>query len=93
MLTINDCIALSGLSEAEIAAIAEHEHIPFTTAVELGRCLCCADHGLDKVRAMILDDIGLARRRGDEAHVRELYRVLDDFARTHTNGAVVRYAA
>lgn len=86
MLTINDCIALSGLTEAEIAAIAEHEHIPFTTAVELGRCLSCADHGLDTLRSMILDDIGTARRRGDVTHVRELYGVLDDFPRNHAAG-------
>ena len=28
MLTIQDCIELSGLSEEEILAIAEHEHVP-----------------------------------------------------------------
>ncbi len=93
MLTIDDCIALSGLTEAEIAAIAEHEHIPFATAIELGRCLCCADHGLDTVRTMILDDIWTARRRGDDAHVRDLYRVLDEFARNHAENGMVRYDA
>jgi len=28
MLTIEDCIGLSELTEEEILAIAEHEHIP-----------------------------------------------------------------
>lgn len=93
MLTIDDCIALSGLSEAEIAAIAEHEHIPFATAVELGRCLYCADHGLDTVRTMILDDIWMANRRGDSAHVHDLHKVLDDFAANHARDEVVRFAA
>ena len=93
MLTIDDCIAFSGLTEAEIAAIAEHEHIPFTAAAELGRCLCCAEHGLDTVRTMILDDIWAARRREDSTHVRDLYRTLDDFARNHAENALVRYDA
>ena len=93
MLTLDDCIALSGLSEAEIAAIAEHEHIPFTAATELGRCLYCADHGLDTVRTMILDDIWTAKRRGDVAHVRELYQVLDNFAHAHADDGMARFDA
>jgi hypothetical protein len=93
MLTLDDCIALSGLTEAEIAAIAEHEHIPFTAAVELGRCLCCDAHGLDTVRTMILDDIWTARRRGDMGHVHELYDVLDHFAENHEDAGMPRYDA
>lgn len=93
MLTIDDCIALSGLTEAEIAAIAEHEHIPFTAATELGRCLCASDRGLDVVRTMVLDDLWAARRRGDTVHVRELSGILDNFAANHAEDAPVRYDA
>ena len=39
MLTIQDCIELSELSEEECEAIAEHEHIPLMAAVELGNYL------------------------------------------------------
>jgi hypothetical protein len=90
MLTIEDCIALSGLTEAEIAAIAEHEHIPFTAA-ELGRCLFCAERGLDTLRLMILDDIWAARKRGDLAHARELQQALKEYAATRRTQA--HYAA
>ncbi|MBM3565678.1 MAG: hypothetical protein FJX42_06155 [Alphaproteobacteria bacterium] len=90
MLTLDDCIALSGLTEAEIAAIAEHEHVPFSAAVELGRCLCCEARGLDAVRSMIVDDIWFARRRGDARHVRELYDTLDHFAENHRDDAPLR---
>ncbi|MBM3581458.1 MAG: hypothetical protein FJX37_05770 [Alphaproteobacteria bacterium] len=82
MLTIEDCVALSGLTEAEILAIAEHEHIPFTAAAEMGRCLFCAEHGLDTLRLMILEDIWAAKKRGDRAHVRELKQALKDYAAT-----------
>ena len=36
MLTYQDCVGLCELSEAEIRAIAEHEHLPEVVALELG---------------------------------------------------------
>jgi hypothetical protein len=30
MITLEDCIALCGLTEAQVLAIAEHEHLPET---------------------------------------------------------------
>ena len=39
MVDIESCIALSGLTEEEIEAIAEHEHIPEMLAIELGSYL------------------------------------------------------
>ena len=35
MLTLEDCIEMSDLTEAEILAIAEHEHIPTIAAAAL----------------------------------------------------------
>jgi hypothetical protein len=37
MITLEDCIALCGLSEQEVQAIAEHEHIPEIAAAAMGR--------------------------------------------------------
>lgn len=31
MIALEDCLAFCGVSEAEVLAIAEHEHIPTTT--------------------------------------------------------------
>ena len=39
MLTLQDCIELSELTEEEILAISEHEHIPEMVALELGNYL------------------------------------------------------
>jgi len=36
MLTREDCLALCELSEDEVAAIAEHEHVPEIVAMEMG---------------------------------------------------------
>ena len=49
MLTIKDCIALSDLTEAEVDAIAEHEHLPEMVAVEMGHCLAHCPGGPDRI--------------------------------------------
>ena len=35
MLTFDDCVAMSGLSKEEVAAIAKREHLPEIVALEL----------------------------------------------------------
>ena len=57
MLTMEECIALSELTEEEIAAIAEHEHVPEIVALELGNYLVHTASGQRRIKAMIADDI------------------------------------
>jgi hypothetical protein len=83
MLTIEDCIALSELTEEEIDAIAEHEHLPEIVAVELGNYLVHAPGGVPRINAMIRDDIQAAERRGDRLHVLKLKLVLRHFIQEH----------
>jgi hypothetical protein len=79
MLTLEDCIALSDLAREEIDAIAEHEHLPETIAVELGCCLVHRRDGRRLIRTMICDDIEAARSRGNLRHCAELKVVLQHF--------------
>ena len=83
MISLEDCIAFSGLTEEEILAIAEHEHIPEAVACGLAKYLSSSPGGPDRVRNMIVDDVKTARRRGDSVHVRHLLHVLHHFLRTH----------
>ena len=83
MLSLEDCIALSGLAEEEILAIAEHEHLPEIISAGLANYLAHQEHGLEMVRDMIIDDIRAAESRGDRDHVRELLHVLHHFLRAH----------
>lgn len=83
MLTLEDCIALSELTEEEIAAIAEHEHLPAIVAAELGNYLVHDAQGCPVIRRMILDDIETAQRRGDKVHALALKLVLKHFVDTH----------
>jgi predicted transcriptional regulator of viral defense system len=83
MLTIQDCIELSGLSEEEILAIAEHEHVPEMIAVELGNYLVQTATGEKRIKAMIVDDMRAARERGDHVHVLKLKLCLRHFLEHH----------
>lgn len=83
MITLQDCIALCGLSEEEVLAIAEHEHIPEVAAAALAQYLLQREHGSEQIRDMIIDDVRQAQRRGDREHVRELLHVLHHFLRSH----------
>jgi hypothetical protein len=92
MLTIEDCIALSGLTEAEIDALAEHEHIPEIVALELGNYLIRRPDGVPAIRAIIRDDIAAAERRGDLEHAHTLRLVLRHFLRCHRPQALAAAA-
>ena len=83
MLTLEDCIAFCGLSEAEVLAIAEHEHVPEIAAVALAEYLLKQRHGTDKIHTMIVEDIRAALQRGDRAHAQELFGALRHFLETH----------
>ena len=79
MLTLDDCIALSDLTKAEVAAIAEHEHLPAIIAVELGNYLVHLPAGRRAIKAIIRDDIVAAQVRGDYLHSAKLKLVLRHF--------------
>ncbi|HVL74199.1 MAG TPA: hypothetical protein VM434_20180 [Beijerinckiaceae bacterium] len=82
-VTLQDCIALCGLEEDEVAAIAEHEHMPDIAAAALAHYLLRQAGGADRIRDMLADDVRAALRRGDKAHARELLAALRHFLATH----------
>lgn len=83
MLTIEDCIALCGLTEEEVDAIAEHEHLPEILATEMAAYLVETPSGELRIRRMIREDIEMAQRRGDHAHAGKLKLVLKHFIKEH----------
>lgn len=86
MLTIQDCIALSELTEEEILAIADHEHIPEMLAVELGNYLVHTEDGEVRIGRMIRDDIEHAHRIGDYARAGMLRLCLQHYLEKHPHG-------
>jgi hypothetical protein len=90
MITLEDCIALCELDEAEILAIAEHEHIPEIAAAALAQYLLHQAHGPERIRDMLRDDIRAALARGDRAHARELFMALHHFVSCHPEAIAAR---
>jgi hypothetical protein len=82
MISLDDCIALCGLTEEEVLAIAEHEHLPEIAAATLAQYLIHEQHGLEKIRDMIIDGIRAAQLRGDQEHVLTLLHVLHHFLKS-----------
>lgn len=83
MITLEDCIALCGLSEAEVLAIAEHEHVPEIAAAALAEHLLKQRRGVDTIHRMIVEDIRSALQRGDRQHACDLFAALRHFLKTH----------
>jgi hypothetical protein len=83
MITLEDCIAFCGLTEEEVLAIAEHEHLPEIASTALAMYLLSQERGREKVRDMIVDDIRQAQLRRDRKHVLTLLHVLHHFLRSH----------
>jgi len=82
MLTYEECLAMSDLTEGEINAIAEHEHMDPMIAMALGQYLITHDDDI-KIKRIIMDDIKHAHRVGNYAHERVLRSVLQHFIQTH----------
>ena len=83
MISLEDCIALCGLTEEEVLAIAEHEHMPEIAAAALAQYLLNQSHGPERIREMIVDDVRAAQGRGDQQHVQTLLHVLHHYLREH----------
>jgi hypothetical protein len=83
MITLEDCVAFSGLTEEEVLAIAEHEHLPEIAATALAQYLLSKQHGSEMVRDMIIGDIRRAQLGSDKKHVLTLLHVLHHFLKTH----------
>jgi hypothetical protein len=84
MISLEDCIALFGLVEKEVAAIAEHEHLPETAAATLGQFLLRQDQGVTKIRQMIVDDVRAPIVAANGAHTAQLISALHHLLETRS---------
>jgi hypothetical protein len=83
MLSLEDCLALCDLSEAEVLAIAHHERLPEIAAAEMGNYLVRTPEGELRIKSIIRDDIEEARARGDRGRELALRLVLREYVLRH----------
>lgn len=72
MITLRDCVDLSGVEPDEIAAVAEHEKLPYIVAMEKGAWMLEQSWGPSAMRQIIRDDLTVAADHGSWRHVNEL---------------------
>ncbi|MBM3356111.1 MAG: hypothetical protein FJY54_00070 [Betaproteobacteria bacterium] len=87
MLTLKDCLEFCGLTEEEIEAISEHEHVPEIVAAELGQALLKSGRGVAEIKRFILEDIEHARATGQLAKAARLEEVYRHFDAAHPTPA------
>ena len=83
MISLEDIEDMTCLTRSEIAAIAEHEHLPEVSASALGEYLMHIHKGPQQVQRMICEDIRDALHRDDLVHARTLFATLRSFVADH----------
>lgn len=83
MLSIQDVVDYCDLDSGEIAAVAEHEHLPTAIAAELGESLLATPQGVFRLHEMIVENMQRALERGDYAHVQDLEATYRHLQRSH----------
>ena len=83
MISLEDCVAMCGLTKEQVLAIAEHEQLPQIEAAALAQYLLRARQGSQLIRDMIVDDIRQAQRGGDRPRTLSLLHVLHHYLRQH----------
>ena len=83
MLTLKECLEFCDLTEEEINAIAQHEHVPEIVAAEIGSCLMQSNEGIDLIKRYMLEDIKNAELGGRPGKVQRLHQTLDHFNKIH----------
>lgn len=82
MLSLEDCIAFSGLTAEQLDAVACHEHLPLIVVAEWAETVLAAEDGCAKVAAILAEEVEAAvihhkDRLGDWVHG------LEEFLREH----------
>ena len=89
MLTLKECLDFCELTEDEVDAIAEHEHVPAIIAAELGSYLLQSNEGIDLIKRYMLEDIENAELNGRHGKAQELHEALECFNTTHSTPRIL----
>jgi len=83
MHSLQECLDMSGLSEEEIDAIAEHEQVPEIVAAEIGSTLLQTCAGVCLLKLYLAECIEQARCRGQFDKAARLARASRRFDEAH----------
>lgn len=86
MLTLQDCLEMSGINWDELVAIAHHEHLPDMVALEKAHAFLQQEWGAPAVRQMVLDEVHRCIERGDCKEAITALRMLERTFHEHPGG-------
>jgi len=87
MISLDDIIGMTDLTEEEIAAIGEHEHLDLAPSAALADYMMHQRRGPQQIQTMICEDIRGALHRDDLDHARRLFVALRHFMHEHRDAA------
>ena len=83
MLSIQDCLDYSDLTEEEVVLLAHHEHLPYPSAVQLACGLVQTDAGTKTMRCILKDCVYEAEICGEGLGRAAARRALKQFSHAH----------
>lgn len=86
MLTLQDCLELSGIDWDELVAIAHHEHLPYIVALEKAHAFLQEEWGAPAVRQMIIDEVHHCLETGDCKQAVAALHMLEHTFAAHPGG-------
>jgi len=86
VISIKDCLDYSDLTEDEVAAIAEHEHLPYACAAQLACCLAQSNDGTEVLRCLLKNAVCDAESCGHAEALRTAQVAYTQFTANHPAG-------
>lgn len=83
MISLDECIGMSGLQEEEVAVVAEREHLPLMVAAELAQMLLETPKGLYSLHVMFQDRLAALAAGRDRAKEHQLAGLYTQFRIRH----------
>jgi hypothetical protein len=84
MLSLEDCIAFSGLTREQLDAVACHEHLPLIVVAEWAETALDCEGGCTLVEAILVEEVrGAGVRHPDR--LQDWDRGLAEFRRAHAH--------
>lgn len=82
MLSLEDCIAFSGLTREQLDAVACHEHLPLILVAEWAENVLEAEDGCARVAAILAEEVDVASIHHKDC-VQSWKHGLEEFRRDH----------
>jgi hypothetical protein len=83
MLTLNDCIGFTGLTEEQLEAIAKHEHLPMILAAEMVEDEVDSRAGCHHIETMIAEEVVFETEHGHPERAERYRHGLEEFLKAH----------